>query len=110
MQRLSIPAPLPLEEDPRKTLPTVHEDRELSPTSPKRHKWPHVFGHKKEKKSKEERAREKKLKEEKHKERKKEKKEKKKKKKKEKKSKVCEEKDELDNMTSGTGENIRILY
>lgn len=56
-------------------LPTLHEDRELSPTSPRKHKW-HIFGghHKKDKKSQEEKKR---LKEE----RKREKKEKKRRKK-----------------------------
>ena len=81
-------------------LPTLHEDRELSPTSPKKHKWPHIFGghHKKDKKSKEEKKR---LKEE-HKKEKKEKK----RRKKEKKTKDVDQKDDdsLDGVLSETGE------
>jgi hypothetical protein len=55
----------------------------LSPTSPKKHKWPHIFGghHKKEKKSKEEKKR---LKEEQKKEKKEKKRRKKEKKNKDK--------------------------
>ena len=81
MEPIELPPPAPVLQEQQEPLATVHEDRVLSPTSPKKHKWPHIFGghHKKGKKSKEEKKR---LKEE----QKKEKKEKKRKKK-EKKSK-----------------------
>ena len=95
------PEPSP-EDDVQMPLPTLHEDRVLSPTSPKKHKW-HFFGghHKKEKKSKEEKKR---LKEE----QKKEKKEKKRRKK-EMKLKGEKEKDDVDSPDALLSENGRFL-
>ncbi|CAB3982261.1 F-actin-monooxygenase MICAL3 isoform X14, partial [Paramuricea clavata] len=68
------PIEVPPEPSPQELqvpLPTLHEDREMSPTSPKKHRWPNIFGghHKKDKKGKDEKKR---LKEE-HKKEKKEK-------------------------------------
>ena len=89
-------------EEPPRTLTTLHEDREMSPTSPRKSWWTTFFGGgpKKEKRSKEEKAKEKKLKEEKHKEHKKEKKVKKKKRK-AKKTKETEEKERDDDEVDG---------